>query len=55
MVNFEGATLADTGSIWLILLCRKCTSENFAEVGDIINKNGKRRGWKMSFKYNLLV
>lgn len=55
LVNFEGAALAETGPIWLILLCKKCTSENFAEVGDVIKEDGKRRGWKMSFKYNLLV
>lgn len=53
--NFKGAALAETCSIWLILRCRKRTSENFAEVGDILNKDGKRRGWKMSFKCNRVV
>lgn len=53
--NLQGAALAETCSIWLILLCRTCTSENFAEVGDIINKDGKKRSWKASFTCNLLV
>lgn len=41
LVNFEGAALAEPGAIWLIFLCRKCTCENFAEVRDIINEDGK--------------
>ena len=55
LVNFEGAALAETRSIWLTSPCRKHTSENFAEAGEVTNEDGKRRGWKMSFKYDLLV